>query len=302
MQFHIIHKSYKSRIRELWVGGVRGLGVRGLGLKQKKEKLNTEAKIVGFLRVTPLTYEQLQKISRIHRNTLKLRLDHLSSKGIIMAHRYSIPYELKYYGYMFRHPVKYWPPLFNRLYYLLNLSKSKQIKELLFHYLTMNEEEWEVDRVAGKIEMQNQPSFSLTPSIIAQALLLSREGNSNKRYRSPSELIENRSRLTEIILYTFRWLREYDLSAVKNRVYISEYSLREKETKNLKNIIKFFTRRGFSLQDVLIRCSTEHTLIEGDRDYLEGAADPLSLPMTRYSTLWHTIKRHRLSDNSKELQ
>jgi hypothetical protein len=231
---------------------------------------------------------------------LKQRLELLSIKGIVMKHRYSIPYEWKYYGYMYRYRVKYRPPLFNHIYYLLDLSKIKEIDELLFHYLTKKEEEWEGDRFAGKIEIQNQPSFSPALSIIKQTLLLLIERNSKKRYLSPSELNENRRRSTEMFLCTSRWRREYDLLAAKNRVHVSEYSLREKESKEFKNIIDFFTSKGFSLQDVLIRCSTEHTFIEGDRPHLEGAAAPLLFPMIHYSTLWHAMERHGLLKNSNE--
>jgi hypothetical protein len=203
-----------------------------------------------------------------------------------MAHRYSIPYQWKYYGYMFRYPVKYRPPLFNHFYYLLNLSKTKQIQELSARYLTKNEEEWEVDRMTGKTEIQNQPSFSLASSIVMQSRLKLAERVYNKQYFSPSELIENRRKSIEISLNLFRWLRECDLSATKNRAYLPSQPLRENDSKQLKKIIDFFTKRGFSLQDILIRCSTEHTLIEGDKYYLDGSTDPLSLPMFHYSVLW----------------
>lgn len=208
-----------------------------------------------------------------------------------MERKYSIPYESKYYGYMYRYTVKYRPPLFNHFYYLLNLSKTVQIRELVPSFLIRSEDEWKIDRLTGKIEIQNLPSLSLVPSVLKQSNRLLAEGNLNKRYFSPSELIENRRKLVEKILYTFRWLREYDLSAVKNRTYVPGYPLREKENETLKKIIDFFINRGFSLQDVLIRCSTEHTLIEGDNS-LDGSTDPLSLPMTNYSVLWYAVEKH----------
>lgn len=299
MQFHILHKSYKSRIRELRQGGVRGLGVRGLGLKQKEERLITEAKIISYLSVSPFTYEQLQKISKIHRNILKLRLDQFSSKGIIIKHRYYIPYKLEYYGYMYRHPIKYRPPLFNHIYYLLNLSKTKQIKDLVSRYLIRNEEEWEEDYKTGRIEIQNQPLFSFPLSVLEQSLLSSAKRISNKQYFSPSEEKENYRKSAEIVINLFRQAREWDLSAIKNRTYIQGYRLREKDSKQLKEIVNFFTNKGFSLEDVLVRCSTEHTLIEGDRYYLGGSTGPLSLPMTHYSVLWHAVEKHGFFKKSK---
>lgn len=290
MQFHILHKLYISRTRELLYGGVRGLGVRGLGLRQKDERLTTEARIVSFLRISPLTYEQLQKISRIHRNTLKLRLDQLSSKGIIIKHRYSIPYKWKYCGYVYRYPVKYRPPLFNHIYYLLNLSNTKQIQELVSHYLIRREEEWEVDLLTGKIGILDQPSFSLAVPVLKQLNKVLVARISNKQHFSLSELQEMHKKLVKMIIYLYRWHREYDLSAVKNRVYIQGIPLQEDDNKQLKKIIDFFTNKGFPLQDILIKCSTEHTLIEGDKYYIDGSTDPLSLPMTHYSVLWDAIK------------
>jgi predicted nuclease of restriction endonuclease-like RecB superfamily len=200
---------------------------------------------------------------------------------------------------MFRYPVKYRPSLFNHFYYLLNLSKTKQIQDLLLHYLIRSEEEWEMDLKTGKIEIRNQPSFSFAPSVLKQSILSSAEGDSNKQYFSPSELKENYRKSIEMILNMFRWLRECDLSAVKNRVSLPGYPLRDKDSKQLKEIIDFFTRRGFSLQDVLIRCSTEHTLIEGDR-YVDGSTDRLSLPMTHYSILWNALEEHGYLKNQTD--
>ena len=271
-------------------GGVRGLGVRGLGLKQKEQRLDTEARILSFLRVSPFTYEQLQKISKIHRNSLKQRLDQLSMKGIIMKHRYSIPYELKYYGFMYRYPVKYQSPLFGRFYYLLDLSKAEQIQELVSYFLIRSEKEWEQNQLTGKIEIQNLPSFSLAPSVLSSSIQLSSHRNSSRRHISPSELIENRKKSAEMVINTFRWLRERDLSAVKNRVSLPGYPFREKDNEALGKIISFFTNRGFSLQDILVRCSTEHTMIEGERYYMDGTIDTLSLPMTHYSVLWDAVE------------
>lgn len=298
MQLHILHKLYKSRLRELLYGGVRGLGVRGLGLKQKYERLITEAKVVSFLRISPFTYEQLQKISRIHRNTLKLRLDQLASKGIILKHRYSIPFEWKYYGYTYRYPVKYRPPLFNHIYYLLNLSNTKQIQELVSRYLIRREEEWEADLLTGKIGIRGQPSFSLAVPVLKQLNKLLVAKISDKQHVSPSELKEMYQKSVKMIIHIYRWNREYDLSAVKNRVFIHGIPLREDENEQLKKIIDFFTNKGFPLQDILVRCSTEHTLIEGDRYYYDGSTDPMSFPMTNYSVLWDAIKNHGYLENS----
>jgi hypothetical protein len=191
---------------------------------------------------------------------------------------------------MYRYPVKYQSPLFGHFYYLLDLSKAKQIQELLSYFLIRSKEEWEQNLLTGKSEIQNLPSFSLVPSVLIGSKQSSHK-NSNRRYFSPSELIENRRKLAEMVINTFRWLRERDISAVKNRVSVPGYPFREKDNEVLRRIISFFTNRGFSLQDILVRCSTEYTIIEGERYYLEDKTDPLSLPMTHYSVLWHAVEK-----------
>lgn len=206
-----------------------------------------------------------------------------------MRHRYSIPYKAEYYGYMHRHPINYRRPLFNHIYYLLNLSEAKQIKGLVSKYLTRNEEEWEEDYKTGRIEIQNQPAFLFAPSVLKHSLLLS-ANEFSKQYFSPSEMKERYRKSAEIVINLFRQLREWDLTAVKNRVSLPEYPFREKDNEVLRNIISFFTNRGFSVQDILVRCSTEYTIIEGERYYLDGTADRMSLPMTHYSVLWHAIE------------
>ena len=70
------------------MGHVRGLGVRGLGDRQYKERLMTKYKIVSFLAVSPFTYEQLQRVSGIHRNTLRKNLDLLVDMIPLYGHKY----------------------------------------------------------------------------------------------------------------------------------------------------------------------------------------------------------------------
>ncbi len=113
---------------------------------------------------------------------------------------------------MYKHHINYQPPLFNRIYYLLNLSRSKQIKYLLSCYLIRNEQEWEEDYKAGRIEIQNQPSFSFAPSVLEQSLLLSAKEISNNQYFSPSEKKERYRKSAEIVINLFRQLREWPAS------------------------------------------------------------------------------------------
>lgn len=269
--------------------------VLGLGDRQKRERLLTDSKIVSFLRVSPFTYEQLWRVSRIHRNTLKLRLQHLVDTKIVIKHRYSIPYEYRFYGHMYKHPVPYRPPIYNHDYYLLNYSQP-EIKNFLSVYLIRKEVNWSEDRKKGNVKPQNQPSFQPILSLYAE------HEKEPELYRkkitiSSNELKESYRRSVEMIVYFFRYLREYDLAAVKERVNLLDSPMTERGVIQLKKIAEFFKNNGYSVFDILVRCSTEHTEIPGDRYFSGNLSDLLSLEMTNYAALWNTMEKIGLLKN-----
>jgi hypothetical protein len=96
---------------------------RGLGERQEKERDYTTYRIIGAIYTKPYTYQQLWRKTKIHRNTLKQRLDQLVNDNTIIKHHYTFPNSRgKYTG---------------RDFYLLNWAK-KQVKEkvsLIFHNL-----------------------------------------------------------------------------------------------------------------------------------------------------------------------
>ena len=96
--------------------GVRGSITRGLGERQKNERLITNYRIIEALYVKPYTYQQLWRATKIQRNTLKLRLDQLvNDDKIVLKHHYAFPnYRGKYTS---------------RDFYLLNWAK-KQSREM----------------------------------------------------------------------------------------------------------------------------------------------------------------------------
>jgi hypothetical protein len=58
--------------------------MRGLGEKQRLDSYMTSSKIVFYLAKQPFTYYQLRRITKIHGNVLRRRLNDLDSKGIII--------------------------------------------------------------------------------------------------------------------------------------------------------------------------------------------------------------------------
>ena len=94
----------------------------------------TKYKIVSFLDVCPFTYEQLWRVSGIHRNSLRKNLDLLVEEKTILAHKYSIPYTKEFYGYMYKYPIPYMKPLYGCKYYLLDQSQSQAAGYMNFYY------------------------------------------------------------------------------------------------------------------------------------------------------------------------
>ena len=70
-----------------------------------------------------MTYEQLQRVSGIHRNSLRRRLDELTKSGLVIKHKYQLPKNDLYYGNSSQHVFcKDYPDC--RYYYLLNIHKA----------------------------------------------------------------------------------------------------------------------------------------------------------------------------------
>jgi DNA-binding Lrp family transcriptional regulator len=103
---------------------------RGLGEMQKNERMLTNYKIIAALYIQPYTYQQLWIETKIHRNTLRQRLDQLVKDGIIIKQHYNFP---------------------NRDFYLLNWAK-KQSREI-------------IGCVFGNKHLKGSISFILDPSI-----------------------------------------------------------------------------------------------------------------------------------------
>src|ERR671932_138183 len=91
---------------------------RGLGERQRKDKLLTTSKIASYLAIRPYTYQALQRESKIHRRRLRDGLDDLVMRKLVIRHKFS----------------RKDPNLeHNAIYYLLNWSKTES-KHLVDHY------------------------------------------------------------------------------------------------------------------------------------------------------------------------
>lgn len=270
-----------------------GLRVRGLGAKQRKQIQFTDSKITSFLAVSPFTFGELWSISRIHRNTLKRRLEYLVSRGIVLKHKYAIPYKHQFYGFMFKYPLLCNTPLYGHTYYLLNLS-NKDVQQIISYYY---------DSPTGD-HFQYVYNFDTNLSTISsietdldkflEMTNWIRSGTFEKHLKFMSDT--ERKEYTKIIfkngIFLSRRVRESDLTLVKKREK-EHITIRKKQIKQVIYVAHFFIMNGFSERDVLIRCSREETLItdkENERFSL------LHLPMMNYTVLWKMMNEIDLWD------
>jgi hypothetical protein len=291
-------------------GGVRGLGVRGLGEKQDKERLMTKYRIVSFLDVSPFTYEQLRRVSSIQRNVLRKNLDLLVKEGTIFAHKYSIPYTQKFYGYMYKYPIPYMKPLYGCKYYLLDRSQRQADGYMNFYYNNKARESIELlkellikerqkhQQKLCKLEDETTSSRIKSKKEIKEMTKTELRDYWRKLIRAPSEMEieemtrtearDNWQRIMELCICFERIMREKELIAVSVGVrFRFEQSVAERELNSAIKIAKFFIKKGYSLFDVLIRCCTERTTIFNTGYYSKN----LDLHLIRYSLLWEIMEK-----------
>ena len=185
--------------------------MRGLGKLQKNQKLLTNYRIIGALYVEPYSFEQLKYETRIHRNTLKLRLNNLVNDNIILREEYT-----------FRHKNRFR----NHCFYMLNWAKQDTKETVLYivenkilntvspsyHYLNSLEIDWytekfPLDRYRRSISssdfVMKIREFRIQENIIwSQILDIHNDGNlSNKAIEKRNELLLRRNMLFELIIY-----------------------------------------------------------------------------------------------------
>ena len=241
--------------------------MRGLGEKQKKEKTKTYSRILGLLEITPFTYEQLQNISTIHRNTLRKSLDELILEEIIIEHKYRFEYNSKQ-----RREYKQLPLTTTTLnkhnYYLLDYRNNKKIKYYLDNYYNNN---IKLTKEQSKIYDYIR-KINLNKRVIPYKIKVKEIDEVKKKNK-----LNEKQRKKQIDLVKKKIRPELD--------FINSLDLNY--WKMLQNIVK---NQSNSFLDIIIRFSIDYSIAINENSVFNTSnSEELYFPTINYKTAWYFL-------------
>jgi DNA-binding Lrp family transcriptional regulator len=224
--------------------------IRGQGKLQEAGKKLTQSKIVFYLALRPLTYQELWRETRIHRSILRNRLDDLKEKGIIIQHTYAIPDQVEFYGRVFNGSL--FKPCFGNKYYLLNCS-SPEWTQLYEYYLENNNRsknkmtDIHISNIYQKVDIQEE-KFNL-----AKIRALSEEID---EYRVSTFEAKNK----ELKFFVRKQILSNSIRSAVELLAIGQGILNlipmtKEDIVHIRAITDFFISEYFSVYDSLIRLS-----------------------------------------------
>ncbi len=238
---------------------------------------------------------------------MRNRLNELVKQRVILKHNYLehinfIKIKDKiYFGRLYENPYSNFPPMFKRNYYILNYNDFKEFEysSKYIDYLTGNPSDFTKNSVIDlkyefryrdliqryyfnngtnhkeniKIDINNYPQLINLRNKINELKLETKNVDFKK--------LDFTKQIICSIRYVLRYtalVRELEISAVKERVLLNLLSI-EKYTKALGECFKYFSKQGMSNADIIIRCSTECSLLDINN------SNAFFLPMTDYESL-----------------
>lgn len=229
---------------------------RGLGEKQRKDRLLTTSKIASYLSVTPFTYEQLQKESKIQRKRLREGLDEMVRKRIVFKHRFSIRKD---------HNIEY-----NSMYYLLNWSNNES-KQLVQYYFDNPSIENNASRALKKQGNREDKNFVRDKSDQLNTLM---------KRESVSDIISEED-YQEYIASLAQIQKDFVFKAVEKQVRLNYHEPTDVDVRQASELVDVALNKGYSFLDALIRLSA---------DKIGGAGAGIY----RFTKLWEVMEKKGL--------
>jgi hypothetical protein len=235
---------------------------RGLGGRQRKDRLLTTSKIISYLAVRPFTYQELQKESKIQRKRLRDELDELVMHKLVIRHKFSAKKDRN---------LKH-----NMIYYLLDCSKTES-KQLLSYYYNNPYPENIDGTVLNTENYQDKAVDQLKENLV----FTSNDINNNKLASSMSHK-EHRQLLSSLELVA----RKLDLDSVKRQRKLEHSEPSELQISAVSDAADhLITGNAYSFLDFLVKLSAD--------EEIEG------LGICNYSELWKIIEKKGLLDKYK---
>jgi hypothetical protein len=180
--------------------------VQGQGKYQLERRLKTESKVVAFLNLQQFSFNELQSISGIRRNSLRSTLDSLVSRKIIIKHIIKTPTDKK---------------IRRGIYYSLN-SNNKEAKRLLDMYYS--------DRPILPSKEEKETLDMLQKYLSDQVKIVGEQDDFFKKQAEPKLLTHEPSYSFYIWTYARPLAREYikqlnkitKISAIKARLRLPD--------------------------------------------------------------------------------
>jgi DNA-binding Lrp family transcriptional regulator len=254
------------------------------------ERLLTESKIASFLSVSTFTFEQLWKVSRIHRNILRYRLNDLAKRGIVIKHRYAIPYNRELYGYMYKYPIPYMTPLYDHAYFLLYYSKPESKRLIAYYYKHCKNVKPSVfpkRSISQKLCKSQENFMELQKEVL--------DGFKRRSTMSDQEYVGHWHKDREMLICLSRFRHQNQITAVRKCVKLGKWVVSRGILESVKKVTEFFSKRNYSFLDVLIRCSTDHNILFIDSWSTDSV---LELTFVPYYVLWNIMEKEGLIKNN----
>jgi hypothetical protein len=162
---------------------------------------------------------QFWRVSRIHRNILKKRLEYLVKEGTILTHKFSIPYTREFYGYMYKYPVAnpYTSPLHGCTYYLLNCSNPECSDLIDYYYDNKTTEKVDpAEKDSQKKGGRNRPELCMFQENIGEIAKEAEQYDYNRLTKINAEEFNKVWRMMiEQFIYHSRLWQEFMIDAAK---------------------------------------------------------------------------------------